>query len=111
LRDRFGPLPEPAEWLLRQAELRLLAARWQIDNVRLEKPPPGTFGPTDVVLGYRSSRLVQRLAQRSGGRLRVVDEKNAYFRLRATEEEPLAMHATLRSLLRLEAQEEAAQSA
>ena len=25
LRDRFGPLPEPAEWLLRLAELRLLA--------------------------------------------------------------------------------------
>ena len=38
LRDRFGPLPEPAEWLMRLAELRLLAARWQVATVHLEKP-------------------------------------------------------------------------
>src|SRR5207244_313560 len=30
LRDRYGPIPEPAEWLLRLAELRLLAARWKV---------------------------------------------------------------------------------
>src|SRR5207253_6325756 len=54
LRDRFGAPPEPAEWLLRLAELRLLAARWQIGTVHLEK--------RDVVLGYRSARLIKRLA-------------------------------------------------
>src|SRR5439155_11315666 len=37
LRDRFGPVPESAEWLLRQAEIRLLAARWHIASIRLEK--------------------------------------------------------------------------
>ena len=41
LRDRFGPLPEPAEWLLRLAELRLLAARWQVATVHLEAEPAG----------------------------------------------------------------------
>src|SRR5205814_10210779 len=36
LRDRYGPIPEPAQWLLRLAELRLLAARWQVATVHLE---------------------------------------------------------------------------
>ncbi len=102
LRDRYGPLPEQAEWLLRQAELRLLAARWQIASVHLEGPKEAGFRPTDVVLGYRSPRKVKRLAERSGGRLRVVDDASAYFRLRATEEGPMELYQTLRELLRPE---------
>jgi transcription-repair coupling factor (superfamily II helicase) len=102
LRDRFGPIPEAAEWLLRLAELRLLAARWQIATLHLEKPPAGSVGPTDVVLGYKSSRQIQRLAKRSGGRLRVVDEASAYFRLRAAEEEPAELYTALRQLLHVE---------
>src|SRR5207249_6518247 len=50
LRDRFGPIPEPAEWMLRLAKLRLLAARWQIATVHLEGPAEGSPGPTDLVL-------------------------------------------------------------
>jgi transcription-repair coupling factor (superfamily II helicase) len=111
LRDRFGPIPEAAEWLLRLAELRLLAARWQIATLHLEKPPAGSVGPTDVVLGYKSSRQIQRLAKRSGGRLRVVDEASAYFRLRATEVEPAELYAALRQLLHVEqAQREAVEA-
>src|SRR5205085_7127616 len=50
LRDRYGPLPETAEWLLRAAEVRLLAARWGGTNIhRLEK---------DLVLTYRSGPLM-----------------------------------------------------
>src|SRR5436305_2607358 len=45
LRDRFGPLPEPAEWLLRPAGVRLLAARWQVATVHLETPAEGVVGP------------------------------------------------------------------
>src|SRR5436305_945636 len=33
LRDRYGPPPDTAEWLLRQAELRILAAKWGVTNV------------------------------------------------------------------------------
>jgi transcription-repair coupling factor (superfamily II helicase) len=99
LRDRFGPLPEPAEWLLRLAEVRLLASRWQVATVHLEKPD--TFGPTDVVLGYRSARKINRLAERCGGRLRIVDDSKAYFRLRTDELEPAALYACLKELLRL----------
>ncbi len=93
LRDRYGPVPEPAEWLLRTAELRLLAARWQITNVhRIDK---------DIVLTYRSSRLIKKLAAaRVDERFRVVDEKSAYYRLGPGDDEPLRLYERLRTLLR-----------
>jgi transcription-repair coupling factor (superfamily II helicase) len=99
LRDRFGPLPEPAEWLLRLAEVRLLAARWQVAQVRLEKPPPNSMGPTDLVLQYRSARQIKRVAQQSNDRLRIVDDHSAYFRLSASEMEPEALYECLGQLL------------
>jgi transcription-repair coupling factor (superfamily II helicase) len=105
LQDRFGALPEPAEWLMRMTEVRLLAARWQIGVVRLEKPSAGVFGPTDLVLEYKSPRLVKRLADQSGGRLRVVDQASAYCRLSGPEEAPLALHSMLISLLRTKEEE------
>jgi transcription-repair coupling factor (superfamily II helicase) len=101
LRDRFGPYPEPVEWLLRLAELRLLAARWQIAGIRLEGPSAGGLGPTDVVLAYRKERQVKRLAERSQGRLRIVDATDAYFRLRPDELQPPALYVVLKELLRL----------
>jgi transcription-repair coupling factor (superfamily II helicase) len=100
LRDRFAAIPEPAEWLLRQAEIRLLASAWKVATVHLEKPPEGVTGPTDVVLGYKSARRVKELADRSKGRLRVVDAESAYFRLRPAEEAPAALYKVLRELLR-----------
>jgi len=36
-------LPEPGEWLLRVAELRLLAAKWQVATIHLDKPAEGAF--------------------------------------------------------------------
>jgi transcription-repair coupling factor (superfamily II helicase) len=100
LRDRYGPLPEPAEWLLRLAELRLRAARWCVATVHLDKPPEGVVGPTDVVLGYRSKKRIAELAARDGGRLRVVDAESAYFRPRAEELEQEALYRALKDLLR-----------
>ncbi|GIW78582.1 MAG: transcription-repair-coupling factor [Gemmatales bacterium] len=96
LRDRFGPLPEPAQWLVRLAELRLLAARWQVANVHLECHG----SKADLVLGYRSRRLINKLAERSGGRLRVVDAKSAYYRLKPHETSSDRLFACLQELLR-----------
>ena len=76
-----------------------MAARWQIATVHLEKPPPQTVGPIDVVFGYRSERKIKRLAERSRGRLRVVDASSAYFRLRGAESEPEGLYRVLRKLL------------
>ena len=100
LRDRFGPVPEPVEWVLRLAELRLLAAKWHVASVHLEKPPAGTVGPTDVVLRYRNPKTIARLADRSEARLRVVDDTSAYFRLKAAEEAPEPLYQCLKHLLR-----------
>jgi transcription-repair coupling factor (superfamily II helicase) len=96
--DRYGAVPEPAQWLFRFAELRLLAARWQVATVRLEQATPAS--PTDVVLGYRNGRRIKALAALSHGRLRVVDEDSAYFRLQTAELKPLQLFETLRGLLR-----------
>jgi transcription-repair coupling factor (superfamily II helicase) len=100
LRDRFGPPPEPTEWLLRLAELRLLASRWQIATLHLEEVLDKSVGPMDVVLGYRSARKIKRLGERSRGRLRVVDDTSAYFRLAPAETEPEALYTHLKDLLR-----------
>jgi transcription-repair coupling factor (superfamily II helicase) len=112
LRDRFGPIPGPVQWLLRLAELRILASRWQIATVHLEgrglEPAAGdepqpleATGPIDLVLGFRDVRKVQRLAKRAEGRLRVVDEASAYFRLQPEEREPLVLYQAVKHLLRL----------
>jgi transcription-repair coupling factor (superfamily II helicase) len=102
LRDRYGPLPEATEWLLRVAEIRLLATRWQVTQVHLEgKGLEEETGPVDVVLRYRNTRKIHRLERQSGGRLRVVDGETAYFRLKPAELEPMALYATLQTLLRL----------
>ncbi len=114
LRDRFGPIPELAEWLLRLAELRLLATRWQLASLHLEgkgvdqknehrNGQLAAAGPIDVVLGYRNPRKMERLAKRTGERLRIVDAHSAYFRLLPEDLEPIAMYRCLKHLLRLPA--------
>ena len=101
LRDRFGPIPEPTEWLLRLGELRLLATRWQIGTIHFEKLLDKSVGPMDAVLGYRAPRKVQRLAARSEGRLRIVDGSSAYMRLGTAEMKPEKLYLALKHLLRL----------
>jgi transcription-repair coupling factor (superfamily II helicase) len=90
LRDRYGPHPEPVEWLLRTTEVRLLCVKWQIAGVHRDGP--------DLVLSYRNSDLAKQLAASSQGRLKIVDEKSLYLRLRG-EEEPEAMYQLLVSVL------------
>jgi transcription-repair coupling factor (superfamily II helicase) len=128
LRDRFGPVPDSVTWLMRLAELRILATRWQIASLHLEgkwetaTPAPtsgkrerGTaqtvagasgssiqaVGPVELVLGYRNSSKAEKLAKRSEGRLRVVDAQSAYFRLKAAEFEALGLYESVKRLLRL----------
>ena len=112
LRDRFGPIPTPVEWLMRLAELRILASHWQIATLHLEgkwehptgrsEPQPITaIGPVDLVMEYRHPRKAERLAKREGDRLRIVDTQTAYARLRPEEYEPLALYERIKHLLRL----------
>ena len=89
LRDRYGPPPEPAEWMLRLAEIRLLAARWQIANVHRDGK--------DIVLTYQSPRAMKKLAERSRRMLRIVDTKQAYWRPEGNG--PLDLYEGLKALL------------
>jgi transcription-repair coupling factor (superfamily II helicase) len=93
LRDRFGPVPGPAEWMLKLAELRLLAGRWQISSVHRDG--------ADLVFAYRSEKLAKKLAERSDGRMKVIDEKHVYCRLKLGEDDVESLYRLLRHLLRL----------
>ncbi|MBX9677442.1 MAG: transcription-repair coupling factor [Gemmataceae bacterium] len=101
LRDRYGAWTEPVEWLLRLAELRILAERWQIPSVHLEgKTLEDLAGPVDIVLTYQSVKKIETLAKRSGGRLRIVDKESAYFRLRPPERNAMGLYRVLQELLK-----------
>jgi transcription-repair coupling factor (superfamily II helicase) len=91
LRDRYGPVPDAAEWLLKLTELRLLAARWHVATVHRNGP--------DIVLTYRSAKRIKQLAERSQGRVKVIDEQSAYLRLQEGEGEPPALYELLKRVL------------
>lgn len=68
-RDRFGPLPDPAEKLFLVRELQLLAIRWQIHDIHLE--------PGYVMLGYRNPKLIAKLGRLTMTPLRILDGEEA----------------------------------
>jgi len=71
LADRFGSPPPEVQRLLELAALRTGARQWGVDRVRCED--------RFLVLEYRSSAQIRRLADRCGGCLRVVDGRSAYL--------------------------------
>ncbi len=89
--DRFGPLPAPAEQMLQLQELRILAGRWEVASIHVENK--------DLVLGYRQRAKIEKLANLSQGRLRVVDAQSAYYRLRTEDERQPSNMARLLKLL------------
>lgn len=89
--DRFGPMPAAAERLLARMELRILAARWRIDAIRLED--------AFMVFRYLEPARMQKLARRNGKRLRVVDDRSAYLPLPQDVMDPDALTALAKSVL------------
>jgi transcription-repair coupling factor (superfamily II helicase) len=91
LRDRYGPPPEAAEWLLRTTEIRILCVRWQIASVHRHD--------RDLIFSYRSADRANHLARLSN-RLKVVDEKSIYLRLRPEDDDtPEGLYRLLVSVL------------
>jgi len=74
LRDRFGPLPEPAVQFISLKELELLAYGWGIQGIRLEEE-------RFAVLNYTNDQQIHDLVGRYGRGLRIVDRRNAYLDL------------------------------
>ncbi|MBY0460324.1 MAG: transcription-repair coupling factor, partial [Gemmataceae bacterium] len=93
LRDRYGPPPEPVEWLLRTTEIRLLCVKWQIASVHRHDD--------DLVFTYRNLDRAKQLVAASKGRMRVVDQKSVYLRLRPGEgDTPEKLYKLLLGVLR-----------
>jgi transcription-repair coupling factor (superfamily II helicase) len=99
LRDRFGPIPEPVEWLLRTQEMRIRATGWKLTRIHLEGPGDGQTGPTDAVLSYQSANKMRMLQTRARRDLRIVDDRQALFRLAPNRLEPELLYHDLRALL------------
>ncbi len=91
LLDRFGPIPPPAENLLTEAELRLLAERWQLARIHVEDEY--------AVLTYRSARRIEALAKANPRMIRVVDERTAYVPLEEKHPKGAIVAAAVKGLL------------
>ncbi|MFQ5735202.1 MAG: TRCF domain-containing protein, partial [Planctomycetaceae bacterium] len=70
LHDRFGPIPVEARRLLAQKKLQLAAARWRIDDVRLEDGY--------AVFAFREQTGLRELKRQSTADLRAVDSRTIY---------------------------------
>ncbi len=93
LRDRYGPHPEPVEWLLRTTEIRLLCVKWQVASVHRHD--------SDLVFTYRNADRAKQLVAASKGRLKIVDEKSIYLRLKASDTDtPEGLYKLLLSVLK-----------
>ncbi|VTU02105.1 transcription-repair coupling factor : Transcription-repair-coupling factor OS=Singulisphaera acidiphila (strain ATCC BAA-1392 / DSM 18658 / VKM B-2454 / MOB10) GN=mfd PE=3 SV=1: CarD_CdnL_TRCF: DEAD: Helicase_C: TRCF [Gemmataceae bacterium] len=79
LRDRYGPPPEAVEWLLRTTEVRLLCVRWQVSSVHRDA--------RDLIFAYRNAEQAKKLVAHAKGRLKIVDEKTIYLRLRPEDDD------------------------
>ena len=93
--DRFGTLPLPAENLMAEAELRIMAEFWQVARIHVEHEY--------AVLTYRSARRIEALAkQNKPGRIRLVDNRSAYIPLDLDEKFPKgrAVYDVVKPLLR-----------
>jgi transcription-repair coupling factor (superfamily II helicase) len=91
LRDRYGPPPAAAEWLLRTTEVRLYCVGWQVAGIHRDGK--------DLVFRYKNRKRADELAKQSRGRLKVIDEKAAYLRLKPEEDTPEAVYELLRAVL------------
>ncbi len=73
--DRFGSPPEPVERMLALASLRIDAAVWQVESIKLEE---GRY----LAFGYKDRGRITQLSNLMGKKLRVVDDQSAYLTLK-----------------------------
>ena len=93
LRDRYGPYPEPVEWLLRTTEIRLLCVKWQISSVHRDN--------RDLIFNYRNADRAKQLITASKGRMKIVDDTSIYMRLRPDDkDDPEGLYKLLVGVLK-----------
>ncbi len=89
--DRFGPRPPEVDRMLLLAKLRIWAHGWLVDAIYLEEGY--------LVLRYGDRRRIEQLAEKSGGRLRIVDGQSAYLPLGKKVMQSGQVISTVQSLL------------
>jgi transcription-repair coupling factor (superfamily II helicase) len=94
LQDRYGPPPEPVQWLLRTTEVRLLCMPWGIRSVHRDGK--------DLVFEYRNAKKAKAITGRPGSRMKIIDDKHLYLRLKPEDEEPEDMYQLVTKELRRE---------
>ncbi len=92
--DRFGPLPRPAQNLLVETEIRVLAGAWKIERIHVEK---GEY----VVLTYADPGRIEALARRHRKQVRIVNARKAYVPLGEDPVKTPEIAERLRALLRV----------
>jgi transcription-repair coupling factor (superfamily II helicase) len=90
LRDRFGPIPKPAQRLLSVSELKLEAALWQIREIYLQ----------DKYLGFRFAdrKRIEKLNEMRP-MIRIVDDETALVTLKSAIIKPGKLLSLVKSLL------------
>ena len=96
IKDRFGQAPLPMQRMLSLVELKIEAAIWQIESVRLDEQDGAPY----IVYQYTDASRMRQLAKQSRGRLRVVDDSCAYLPLDVGSESPDLVLDQARSVLR-----------
>ncbi|HMB08413.1 MAG TPA: transcription-repair coupling factor [Isosphaeraceae bacterium] len=91
--DRFGPLPPPAANLCAEAELRILAERWQLERIHVEDEY--------IVLTSRNPKRINTLAKLRPERVRIVDEETAYVPIEGKRPHGSVVAASVRPLLQV----------
>jgi transcription-repair coupling factor (superfamily II helicase) len=91
LRDRYGPPPEPVEWLLRTTHVRLLCVKWHLAGIHRDG--------RNLHLSYTHPDKAALLISRSKGRLKLIDDKTIYLKLSDTEDTPESMYKLLVTVL------------
>ena len=89
--DMLGKLPAEAEFLFDLQEIRIHARRWRISGI---KPVAN-----DVVFTLDNLQTVGPLFSDAPGRVRVINERTVYLRLRPESMEPLRLVVILKKLL------------
>ena len=91
MKDRFGPVPQPAKRLMQLAKLKLEAAIWQIESIFIQ----------DKFLGFKFANRsrFETLANQKKGILRIVDDHTAFVTLKSTKISPPKMLALVKSIL------------
>ena len=79
------------ERLIARSELRIAAAAWEVNSIRLED--------RYLVLGYDERAHIERLRAKCGRRLRIVDERSAYLPLENEDGSPEEILKVAKSLL------------